>query len=759
MGGIGASLTRIEDPPLLRGEGRYASDMNAPGQLHLRVVRSEVAHGRLLGVDTSAAVAAPGVVAVCTGKDVAALPPISFRMTRIRGIEHYRQTILAQDRVRYVGDPIAFVLADDPARAEDAAELVLADIAPLPPALELTAEPTEWREGLTTHAADVVKECGDLPAAFAQAAHVLDLTLSTARHSAVPLDLRGGLAFWNEAKDRLEFHGASKVPHANRLQLAEILGLDPARIHLFEGHVGGGFGVRGELYPEDVMLCWAALTLRRPIKWVEDRREHLLAANQSRGQVHRVRAAVAADGLVLGVENEFWHDQGGYVRTHGATVPDLAAAMMPGPYLFPAYRSTGHIRLTHRTPCGTYRAPGRFESSFVRERLMDAIAARLGLDPVEVRSRNLIPPDRIPYDRGFDSLGTPVVLDSADYPKLLRKFSDWCDLPGLRAATAARRAQGECVGVGLAWFVEKSGLGPFDDVIVTLTEDGRAEVVTGAASVGQGVETAMAQVLHETIPIPQHRVTVVHGQTDRIARGMGAFASRVTVMTGAAVSIAAAELRATLLEAAAELLQQPAEALALHATPDGPMIGRADGAGPSLPLPAAIRAAAPEGRLTAAATFESGHMTYPYGIHLAQLRVDRETCAVTMEKFLVGYDIGRAVNPMLIEGQIAGGAAQGIGGALLEEFRYDAEGQPQSVSLADYLMPTCAEMPELGLLLTEDAPTHQNPLGVKGAGEGGLTAAGAAIAAAVDEALGIPGLITELPITPQRLHAALRTHR
>jgi carbon-monoxide dehydrogenase large subunit len=729
--------------------------MRAPGELHLRVVRSEVAHGVLRGIDAAAAAAAPGVHSVWTAADLADLPPIGFRMTRVAGLEHYRQPVLARDRVRYVGEPVAFVLAEDPYRAEDAAELVQADIGPLPPLLDAAAPTGEWPPGRPTEPAVVVKETGDLAAAFA-AAHVVELGLATARHSAVPLDLRGALAFWNYERDRLEVHGAAKVPHFNRLALAGMLGLDPLRIHLFEGHVGGGFGVRGELYPEDVMVACAALRLRRPVKWVEDRRAHLLAANQSRGQTHRIRAAVDPEGVVLGVDDVFWHDQGAYVRTHAATVPDLTAAMLPGPYRFPAFRSRGHIRLTNKTPCGTYRAPGRFEGSFVRERLMDAVAARLGLDPVEMRRRNLIPPESIPWARGFDALGTPVVLDSADFPKLLAKLEAWADLPAMRAKAAARRAAGEMVGVGLAWFVEKSGLGPFDDVVVTLDADGGAEVVTGAASLGQGVETAMAQVLHTTIPVPPERIAVVHGQTDRIARGMGAFASRVTVMTGSAVSIAAAELREALLAAAATLLQTPVEALALRAAGDGPVIGRTDGAGPSLPVREAVLAAAPGGRLSAAATFETAQMTYPYGIHLAQVRIDRETCAVSVEGFLVAFDIGRAMNPTLVEGQIAGGAAQGLGGALLEEFRYDAEGQPQSVTLADYLLPTLAEVAAIEILVTEDAPSPLNPLGVKGAGEGGIAAAGAAIATAVDDAAGRPGTVAELPITPQRLHAALR---
>jgi len=752
MVGPGSRITRIEDPPLLCGAGRFAADLNAPGQLHMRVVRSQVAHGALRGVDAAEALAMPGVAAVWTAADLDGIPPIGFRLTRIPGLEPYRQPVLARDVVRYVGEPVAVVLADDPYRAEDAAEAVLLDIEEREPLLRATDPPGWFAEGLSTEAAQIRKEYGDLDAAFAAAAHVIELELAVGRQSGVPLETRGALALWNAEKNRLEMHGAAKVPHFNRAAIAAMLGLEREQVHLFEGHVGGGFGIRGELYPEDVLACLAALRLHRPVKWIEDRHEHLLCANHSRDQVHRIRAAVDARGVVLGVEDEFWLDQGAYIRTHAATVPDLTAAMLPGPYRFPAYRSVGHIRLTNKTPAGTYRAPGRYEGSFVRERLMDAVAARLGLDPVAVRRINLISREEIPFDRGIDALGTPVVYDSADFAGLLDRLLTHIGYADLQQDLAARRTTGEMVGLGLGFFVEKSGLGPFDDVIVTLDASGGVEVVTGAASVGQGIETIMAQICAGILSVPPERIRVVHGQTDRIARGMGAFASRVTVMTGSATATASEELRAKLLAAAAELLQTPAEELILC---DG-VIARADGAGPSLPLAEAVRACADaSGTLSAAASFEADHMTYPYGIHLAVVRLDPETCGVALERFVVAYDIGRAVNPMLVEGQIAGGAAQGIGGALLEEFTYDPQGQPLAATLADYLMPTLAEIPPVEVVLTEDAPTPLNPLGVKGAGEGGITAAGAAIASAIDAALGQPGAIRCLPVSPRRLHATM----
>ncbi len=747
MAGIGARVRRIEDPKLLRGAGRFAADISAPGQLHMRVVRAAVASGVLGAIDVSTALASPGVVAVWTWADVAEIPPISFRLLPDERLLRYRQHILCGERVRYVGEPIAVVFAEDPYLAEDAADLVFADIDPTDPILDPMAPPGWFAEGISSEAAVVEKSIGDIEAAFARAEQIVSLELAVGRHSGVPLETRGALALFNADKNRLEMYGAAKVPHFNRLAIAAMLDLAPERIHLFEGHVGGGFGIRGELYPEDVLVCLAALRLGRPVKWIEDRREHLMAANHSRDQVHRIRAAVDERGFVLGVDDEFWLDQGGYVRTHAITVPDLTASMLPGPYCFPAYRSIGHVRLTNKTPCGTYRAPGRYEGSFVRERLMDAIAARLGIDPIEVRQRNLIAADAMPFRRGFQALGTEIVYDSGDFPGLLEKLADRVDYSALQSELAERRRGGEWVGAGLAYFVEKSGLGPFDDVSISLSSSGAVEIVTGVASIGQGVETAMAQICADILGVPHEGISVIHGQTDRISRGMGAFASRVTVMTGSAVAMAAGELRARLLARGAELLQCAPDDLTIT---EGRITSKNTPLGASLTIGEA-------GPMTADATYETAHMTYPYGIHFAVVAVDRENFGVSVERFVVAYDIGRAVNPMLVEGQIAGGAAQGIGGALLEQFCYSPDGQPLSASLADYLMPTLAEIPRIEFLLTEDAPSPAGPLGVKGAGEGGITAAGAAIAAAVDAAIGRPGAIDRLPITPTRLYEILRS--
>lgn len=752
---VGSSVRRIEDRPLLTGSARFAADLSLPRQLHLRVVRSPVARGRIVGIDTAGALSLPGVEAVWTAADTGDIPPIDFRMPMITGVESYRQPVLADGRVRYVGEPVAVVLAEDPYLAEDAAEQVFVDIEELRPVVDPYLDASR-----ATEVGVVEKAYGDLAAAFAGDPVVVEMELRVGRHSAVPMETRGALARYDATSSTLEMFGAAKVPHYNRGAIARMLGLPTSAVVLREVHVGGGFGVRGELYPEDVLVCWAARRSGRPVRWVEDRREHMLAANHSRDQVHRIRAAVDEDGWVRGVDAEFWVDQGAYLRTHETTVSELTSSMLPGPYVWPAYRCTGHVRLSNKTPCGTYRAPGRYESSFVRERLMDVIAHRLGLDPVEIRRRNLIPVGSMPYERGIGALGTEVTYDSGDYELLLDLLIDHLDYGSLSADLAARRSRGEAVGLGLGFFIEKSGLGPFEGVKVTVDEAGYVVVLTGAASIGQGVETCLAQICAETLGVGIERVRVRHGQTDDMAWGMGAFASRVTVMAGSATLIAARRVRGKALDEAAEVLEAPLGDLTIS---DGRVFVRGSPHGPAMTLGEVARRLRPgsavdEPGLAAEGWFEVDHMVYPYGIHAAVVKVDRDTGEVKPERLIVAYEVGRAVNPGLVDGQIHGGAAQGLGGALLEEFLYDDSAQPLAASFMDYLMPTMQEMPPVEVLVTEDAPSPLNPLGVKGAGEGGITAVGAAIANAVADALGRPEDVTRLPLSPERVRRVSERH-
>jgi carbon-monoxide dehydrogenase large subunit/6-hydroxypseudooxynicotine dehydrogenase subunit gamma len=760
---LGHAVTRIEDPPLVTGRGRYAGDINFPHQLHMRIVRSSYAHGKIVSIDASAAKALPGVVAIWTSEDVADLGPVDFRADRgAEVLKPYRQPVLAKGRVRYVGDPVVAVFAEDPYVAEDAAELVMIEVEELPVYLDASAPPGEFDAGKSAEGAILRHSYGDIDAAFKNAHTVIELDLLTGRHSGVPMETRGAIGVYDASRDMLELHGAAKVPHRNRETLVKMLGRSPSGLHLHESHVGGGFGIRGELYPEDVLVLVAAMRLGRPVKWIEDRREHLMCANHSRQQRHKARIAVDAEGRILGMDDEFFHDQGAYVRTHGANVANRTMCMLTGAYKVPAFRAVAHYRLTNKTPAATYRAPGRYESTFVRERLMDAVAEKLGIDRIEVRRRNLIKASDMPYLIEFEEQGVEeLLIDSGDYDLLLDKALDTFGYEKLRKELAERRAKGEAVGFGLAMFVEESGRGPSDGARATVDTGGDVELVTGGASLGQGFETSMAQILAEAIGVDYQRIRVVHGQTDRIAQGIGAHAARATGLTGGAVHVTGMKLRAKALEFASELLQTPPEDLDIvdgtvmkRGMPGGPTVTLADLAKKMTPGAKLLRGREPH--LAVEGFYNTDHTVFPYGIHLAVVRVDRETGKAAVERFMVAYDVGRAVNPAMVEGQLVGGCVQGLGGALYEEFDYDSRGEPLSVTFADYLVPTIREVPKIEVLLTEDAPSPHHPLGLKGAGEGGINGVGAAIASAIDDALGMPGAVKQLPVTPQRMREILK---
>jgi carbon-monoxide dehydrogenase large subunit/6-hydroxypseudooxynicotine dehydrogenase subunit gamma len=759
---IGQSVTRLEDPPLVAGRGAFAGDINFPHQLAMRVVRSAHAHGRILAIDTAAARALPGVFAVWTAADIPDVPPIDFREGSIPALDPYRQPVLAKGRVRYVGDPVAAVFAVDPYVAEDAADLVAVEIEELPSILDAQTQPNEFSPGHSSEAAVIRQGYGDVEAMFRDAAHIVALDLAIGRHSGVPLETRGAIGRYDAARGILELHGGAKVPHRNQELLSRMLKIPPSAVHVHESHVGGGFGVRGELYPEDALVCVAAKKFNRPVKWIEDRREHLIAANHSRQQLHKIRAAVDKDGVILAIDDRYFHDQGAYVRTHAARVVHMTAGILPGPYRVPAYRAIGHFRLTNKTPAATYRAPGRYETTFVRERLVDAIAQQLGIDRIELRRRNAIGPEQMPYPRPLEALGEEIQYDTGDYIGLLDRLFAKIGWNALNAAVKKRKAAGELVGIGVAMFVEKSGLGPTDGVNIAVDTSGMVEIVTGGASIGQGFETVMAQVAADALGVDYKNCRVIHGQTDRIAFGIGAHASRATVMTASATHVAAMNVRRKALDMAAELLQTTPDALDIK----GGEVLRKDGRpGPSISLGAIAQNLSPTAKtrgerapgLCAEGWFTTEHQVYPYGSHVAVVRIDRETGGVTVERYCIAYDIGRAINPALVHGQIVGGYAQGLGGALLEEFTYSERGDPLAVTLADYLLPAMHETPEPEVLLREDYATPLNPLGIKGAGESGITGVGAAIASAIDDAIGIPGAVRELPVTAQRLKQILNT--
>lgn len=758
---IGQSVTRLEDAPLVAGCGAFAGDINFAHQLSMRIVRSAHAHGRIVAVDTAAARALPGVHAVWTSADVADVPPVDFREGSIPALDPYRQPILATGKVRYVGEPVAAVFAANPYLAEDAADLVDLQVEALPAVLDAQAPPFEFAPGLGSEAAVIREGYGDVDEIFRTAPRTVALELAIGRHSGVPLETRGAIGRYDAARGILELHGAAKVPHRNQELLSRMLKIPPSAIQVHESHVGGGFGVRGEIYPEDVLVLLAARKFRRAVKWIEDRREHLIAANHSRQQLHRVRAAFDDAGTLLAIDDVYFLDQGAYVRTHATRVVHMTAGNLLGPYRVPAYRSVGHFRLTNKTPAATYRAPGRYETTFVRERLIDAIAAALGRDRIEVRRRNSVTAAELPYERPLEELGEPVFMDTGDYIGLLDKQLAQLDWHTLDAQVRARRAAGELVGLGVAMFLEKSGLGPVDGVKVAVDTAGMVEVVTGGASIGQGFETVMAQVAADALGVDYRACRVVHGQTDRIAYGIGAHASRATVMTASATHIAATNVRNKALATAAELLQTAAETLDIV---DGEVVQKNRVGGPSISLGKIAASLSPGSRtrgarapgLSAEGWFETAHQVYPYGSHIALVRIDAETGAVTVERYHIAYDIGRAINPALVEGQIVGGYAQGLGGALCEEFIYSESGDPLAATFADYLLPAMHETPAPDVMLRQDYTTPRNPLGIKGAGESGITGVGAAIASAVDDAIGVPGAVTQLPVTPQRVRALLQ---
>ena len=760
MTAIGARLPRQEDPRLLRGRGRFGDDISAPGQLWTRVVRSGSAHGHIRELDVTQAAKAPGITGVITARD---LPPGLVIPVRLAvgstDLSAYLQPVLAADVVRYVGEPLAVVVGDDPYACEDAAELVEIDIKEMPAVIDACAQ--DAGEDPENVAAELTLGYGDTEAAFRDARHVVSIELAIGRHTGVPLEPRCLLAVPHPDRGELDIFGMTKVPVFNRDLLAGMLGLDEALIHVHAIDAGGGFGIRGEFYPEDFLIPWLAIRLGRPVKWAEDRAEHLMAANHSRQQHHRIAAAFDDGGLITGLRDDIVHDNGAYCRTHGVAVPELTVAMLPGPYRIPAYRGRVRVVLTNKTPCGTYRAPGRFEGTSAREHLLDVAATQLGIDPIALRERNLLTHDAMPHNRHMETLGTDLVLDTGDYPALLAAAAREADRLGYRSETTTETTgKTKLRGFGLAMFVEKSGLGPQETADVTVSKSGAVHVFSGGTSVGQGIETVLAQITADALGVDPRAVRVIAGDTNAQPFGAGSWASRSTVVGGSAVHQAATAVRQRAVQLAARMLEAAEEDLDLA---DGSISVRGD---PSarLSLAAIAKAAEPASRylkpgepvgLSARRRFEVARMTYPYGVHVAVVEVDAGTGRVRVLRYLVAYEVGRAINPMLVEGQLRGGVAQGIGGALFEEFSYDDTGQPQASTFIEYRMPTAAEIPQVDVLLSQDAPSPGNPLGVMGAGEGGINAVGAAVANAVRDALGLAGGVGQLPLTPARVRTLL----
>ena len=765
MAYIGSRIKRKEDPRLLRGVGKYVGDIHRVGMVHAAILRSTHAHARISKVDTSQALRMEGVIGVLTAADMPGLKTIPMRTGRIPGLERSQQFPIATTKVRYVGDPVAVVVAASRYIAEDAIELI--DVA-----YEAVGPVTDARQSMQAGApqlhdavpnniaANFHVDVGDVDGAFADCDLILEEEFSTQRHGAVPLETRGLVAEFDEGRGLLTMWGPTKMTHTNWRILSDLIGLPQSCIHFIEPEVGGGFGARGEFYPEDFLIPFAAMRFRKPVCWIEDRSENLKAMNQSRQQQHRVKIGVKRDGTIMAMDAEILFDMGGYTRTHGGVPAIAASAMLRGPFRVKNYRCNVFCVLTNKTPVGTYRSPGRYEANFVRERLLDIVAHRLNLDPADIRRRNLIRHEEMPYDLGKHPFHY-MVYDTGDFPGQFERALERIGYEKLKTTCADAKKEGRAIGVGIGCFVETSGIGPWEYARVEVDNAGKVVLYSGCNSVGQGIATALSQIVADELQVSIDDVRVVHGDTAKVPYGNGSNASRSTVMAGSAAVGASRKVKDKLLRLASSALEIDAGDLFLR---DGRVVARgaperslgfAEIAALALPGPALKSGMTPG--ISEEDFFATDKRPFPYGVHVAVVEVDRETGMITILDYLVTEDVGRKINPMIIEGQMAGGLAQGIGGALLEDFVYDEDGQPLATSFMDYLMPTAMEMPKAQFISTEDFPTPHNPLGVKGAGEGGITAAGAALANAVSNALGVE--VKKLPLRPDYILQLIQSNK
>ncbi len=748
---VGRRVTRVEDRRLITGAGEYIADVTRPGQLWARIIRSPVAHGVITNVDVSAAQSLPGVAGVFSAADAPELAAARIPLRMEAGEESPvptfgLQPIIASDRVRYVGEPVAFVVASDPYVAEAAAEQVWVEIDELDPTLDtddaLTGAILLHPDAGTNVTLEMEFAGGDVDAAFACADLVLAERFHEHRHGATPLETRGLLAELG-ADGRLTVWGPAKVKHFNLTAVAAVLGLAPERVRFVEPDVGGAFGARGELYPEDYLIPWAAMRLGRPVKWVEDRAESLIALNQSREQDIELEVAVNGDGRLLAFRGRNVCNMGAYMRTNGVVPPMLCALSLHGPYRWSAFRSQAIGVLTNKTPLGTFRGPGEVEATFARERMLDLVAARLSIDPVELRRRNLLSADELPHVVSIGEAEEDVLrFGTGDYHAQLEAVLEHADYSALRERQLTQAGGEESLGVGVACSVSESGVGSFEWARVVAEADGSFSAYTGIASVGQGLRTALCQVLADAFRVPLERTRILHHDTDTVAEGEGAFGDRGMIFGSGAVLLAVEELKERARAALAERLGVPADAVEI--TGDLAVAG-------DVRIPLGELGVSGVGRYVMGG---STHLSFCAAI--AVVSVDRPTGRVTVHRYTGGYDAGTAVNPLLLEGQFTGAAAQGIAGALLEESSYDESGQPLSGTFMDYIMPTAAEMPEIESLVFE-FPEPLNPLGIKGGGNSGIICTHAALANAVADALGSAALpLTALPLRADCVRALIR---
>jgi carbon-monoxide dehydrogenase large subunit len=768
---IGQGLPRNEDERLLKGAGLFVDDVRLPGMCHAALLRSPYAHARIRAVDTAAARALPGVRLVWTWADL----PDGIKTPLPLLIPHPALTAprthlaLARDVVRYVGEPVALVVADDRYIAEDALELIQVDYEPLPVVSDLrraASDPSERvHEDLPDNvAAHLVQGFGDVDDAFRRAAVVVRETIHPDRGTASSIETRG-VAAYVDPNGMLTVWDSTQAPIPIRNGLARLLNRPEERVRVIAPDVGGAFGAKIMMfYPEEVLVPAAALALSAPVKWIEDRRENFMATTQEREQWHDIAVACDRDGRILAVRDTFLHDTGAYCP-YGIIVPIVTATTLMGPYRIPAYLSDCRVVYTNRPMVTPYRGAGRPHAVFVMERMIERIAERLGLDSAEVRRRNFIPPDAFPYR--FDLIyqdGAPVIYDSGDYGRALDLVLETIDVAAFRREQEEARKAGRHLGLGIACYVEGSGVGPYEGARVRVEPDGTVTVATGVGTQGQSHYTTLAQVVAEQLGVRVEDVRVTTGDTQAFGWGIGTFASRAAVTAGNACHLAALSVREKALRVAARLLEAAEDDLELV---DGMVRVRGVPAR-AVPLGEVAVAANPlrgtlppgfEPGLEATKYFTPPQATFPYGVHGLVIEVEPRTERISIRRYVVVHDCGTLLNPTVVEGQIHGGVAQGLGGAYYEKLVFDEQGQLLTTSYMDYLLPTASEIPPIEVLHLE-TPSPLNPLGVKGAGEAGVIAVGAAFAAAVEDALHPFGVrVTEMPLSPDHLFRLIREAR
>lgn len=767
---FGERVTRNEDPRLLTGRGTFVDDIRLPGMLHGALLRSPHAHARVLHIDTTKAKASPGVVAVYTRDDLPAVlaEPLPKLIPHPALIHHKTQYALAPEKVRYVGEPVAFVVAENRYLAEDALELIEVEYDPLPAVVDLEAAaepngPLVHEDMGTNVCAHYTQRVGDAEEAFARAAHVFTERFTIDRGTAAPMECRGVVAQWEPKMRQLTVWDSTQSPIPIRNGLARLFGLAQGSVRVIAPDVGGGFGPKIMMfYPEEILVPHAAMQLERPVKWIEDRRENFVAMNQERLQIHDAGIAVDDQGRILGVRTVFLYDSGAYIP-YGLIVPIVASTTLPGPYKIPNYHCEFRAVFTNKTIVSPYRGAGRPQGVFVMERLLDRVARELRIDRAEVRRRNFIQPDEFPYDVGLIYQdNAPLIYDSGDYPATLQKTLEMIGYTRWPEERERYRRQGRAVGLGLACYVEGSGIGPYEGCRVTVEPSGKVYAATSVGTQGQGHFTSFAQIIADALTVPVEDVVIVTGDSGAFQWGTGTFASRSAVVAGNAVHLAAQAVRAKALRVAATTLEARVEDLEMA---DGKVFVRgvpgraltlAEIAVAANPLRGTIPEEWEQPGLEASRYFAPPRGTFPNGVHACLLEVDVQTGMVNILKYVVVHDCGRVINPLILDGQIRGGVAQGLGGAFYERLVYDENGQLLTQTFMDYLLPTAMEVPEVEIGHME-TPSPLNPLGVKGAGEAGVIPVIALFAQAIDDALAEFGVrVTEMPLSPSRLLELIR---